>query len=68
MIDDPLLDDALQKIRDEGLEKVLPTRRKGERKDKFVTRCMGSETMNREFPDRAVRFAICSSQAGKKKK
>lgn len=62
------IDAALQRIVDEGLEKVLPARRKGEDKKKFVERCMGNPKMNQEFPDRATRFAVCQRQAAKKKK
>jgi hypothetical protein len=65
---DDLLDRALQKIQDEGLEKIIPSRRKGEKKKKFVERCMGSPVMNEEFPDRGTRFAVCSRQAEKKRK
>jgi len=59
------LDEALQRIADEGLEKVLPTRRKGERRAKFVQRCMANPTMNEEFPSAGQRFAVCRRQADK---
>lgn len=46
----------------------LPKPNKGESKDKFISRCMGSSTMNSEFPDQKQRAAVCYSQwKGKKK-
>lgn len=66
------LNDPWQKVLDEGLQKVLPKRKKGENREKFRTRCMGNPQANQEFPDSAARFAVCSRLAGipdpKKKK
>lgn len=66
MTDDSSTDEAFQRIADERLWKILPARKKGEKKDKFVSRCMSSVSMNREFPNHAQRFAVCQSQASKK--
>ena len=66
--DDLLPDELYQRIKDEGLEKVLPRPQKGERKKAFLDRCMGSASMNAEFPDRAQRFAVCQSQSAKRPK
>lgn len=41
----------------------IPKRNKNEDKDKFVSRCMGSETMKKEYPDSKQRVAICIDQA-----
>jgi len=41
----------------------LPTRRKGEKKQAFISRCMGDPVTNREFPDQKQRAAICHSRA-----
>jgi hypothetical protein len=41
----------------------LPKRNKDEDKDKFVARCMGSDTMKKEYPDNSQRVAICIGQA-----
>lgn len=57
------VNDLWQRVLDLGLEKVIPSRRKGEKKKKFLDRCMASETMNQEFPKPAQRFAICNRQA-----
>lgn len=57
--------DPLRRVQDEGLEKVLPKRNKGERRAAFVDRCMASEVSRREFPDAAQRLAVCNSQAAK---
>jgi hypothetical protein len=43
----------------------IPTRRKGERRNDFVSRCMGDSIMNREYPDKKKRAAICNTQADK---
>lgn len=69
MTDDIRDEDALfQRIKDEGLEKVLPRPKKGERKKAFLDRCMANPSMNEEFPDRAQRFAVCQSQSSKRPK
>ena len=40
----------------------IPNREKDEDKDKFMSRCMSSEVMNKEYPDSAQRSAICYGQ------
>ena len=40
----------------------IPNREKNEDKDKFMSRCMSSEVMNKEYPDSAQRSAICYGQ------
>jgi len=37
----------------------LPSPRKNEDKNRFINRCMESETMKREFPDTDQRVAVC---------
>jgi len=46
----------------------MPTRRKGEKKDDFIDRCMGDENMNEEFPETDQRRAVCEKQWDKKEK
>jgi hypothetical protein len=41
----------------------LPKRNKNEDKDKFVSRCMGNETMKKDYPSSQQRVAICIDQA-----
>lgn len=41
----------------------IPSRRKDEQKDSFVSRCMSNETMKKEYPDEKQRVAICIQQA-----
>lgn len=41
----------------------IPSRRKDEEKDSFVSRCMSNETMKKEYPDEQQRVAICIQQA-----
>jgi hypothetical protein len=40
----------------------LVTPKKSEKQDDFVSRCMGDETMNKDFPDQKQRAAVCYSQ------
>jgi hypothetical protein len=40
----------------------LVTPKKSEKQGEFVSRCMGDETMNKEFPDQKQRAAVCYSQ------
>ena len=40
----------------------MPNPKKSEKQDDFVSRCMGDETMNKEFPDQKQRAAVCYSQ------
>lgn len=37
-------------------------------KNKFISRCMSSEIMNKEFPDQKRRAAVCFSQWKRKSK
>ena len=37
----------------------LPEPRKGEKQDEFISRCMGDEVMNKEFPKQEKRAAVC---------
>lgn len=46
----------------------LPTPSPKEEQDKFVSRCMGNPTMNKDFKDNAQRAAVCYSQYKKRKK
>lgn len=41
----------------------IPSRKSGEDKDAFVSRCMGSEVMKKDYPDQKQRVAICIGQA-----
>lgn len=41
----------------------IPKKKPNEDKDKFVSRCMGNETMKKEYPDQKQRVAICIGQA-----
>ena len=47
----------------------LPSKKTEEKESDFVSRCMSSEVMKREYPDNEQRLAICFSQfrRGKKK-
>jgi hypothetical protein len=40
----------------------LPTPNKGEKEKDFVSRCMGSDVMKKEFPDQKQRAAVCYKQ------
>lgn len=40
----------------------LPSPRTGEKKDDFIERCMGDDTMVEEYPDDAQRRAVCETQ------
>lgn len=41
----------------------IPSKRKDEQKSAFMSRCMGDDTMNKEYPDQSQRSAICMSKA-----
>lgn len=41
----------------------LPTRRKGEDKKAFISRCMSDSVTKKEFPDQKQRSAVCYSRA-----
>jgi len=45
----------------------IPNPEKNEDKKKFVSRCMGNETMKKEYPDSKQRVAICIGQTRKSK-
>jgi hypothetical protein len=45
----------------------IPKPKKSEKQSEFVSRCMGNDTMNKEFPDQKQRAAVCYSQWGEKK-
>jgi hypothetical protein len=46
----------------------IPQRKKDEDKQKFVSRCMGDETMKKDFPSTQQRIAICLGQTRQKGK
>lgn len=46
----------------------LPTKRSGENKESFISRCMGNKAAVDEFPDVKQRRAVCESQWDKKPK
>jgi hypothetical protein len=46
----------------------IPEKRKNEDRQKFVARCMGDETMKKDYPDNKQRIAICLGQARQKGK
>ena len=43
----------------------IPTRKKGEDKDKFIIRCINDNIMKSEYPKDKQRAAICYFQAKK---
>jgi len=45
----------------------IPSQDKDEDKQKFVSRCMGDETMKKDYPDSKQRVAICLGQTKKTK-
>ena len=46
----------------------IPSRRKDEDRQKFVSRCMGDEVMKKDYPNTQQRIAICLGQTKKKGK
>ena len=46
----------------------LPTKRKDEPRDKFVSRCMSDDMMSKEFKDNKQRLAVCYNQFKARKK
>jgi hypothetical protein len=46
----------------------IPSPERNEDKQKFVARCMGNETMKKEYPDAKQRVAICLGQTKTKDK
>lgn len=45
----------------------IPKPNKNEKKSKFMSRCMGDETMKDEYPDQDQRYAVCQSKWDEKK-
>jgi hypothetical protein len=45
----------------------IPSRKQNEDNNVFVSRCMGSETMKKDYPDEKQRVAICLGQIKKSK-
>ena len=41
----------------------IPSRKKDEKKDAFISRCMSNETMKKDYPNQQQRVAICIQQA-----
>jgi len=41
---------------------VLPKPNQGERRDDFISRCMGNSEAKKEFPDNEQRLGVCFSQ------
>lgn len=46
----------------------IPKPKQNEDSTKFVSRCMGNETMKKDYPDQKQRIAICLGQTRKKSK
>lgn len=45
----------------------IPEKKDQENKQSFVARCMGNETMKKEYPDSKQRVAVCLGQVSKTK-
>jgi hypothetical protein len=45
----------------------IPKPEKNEDRQKFVSRCMGNETMKKDYPDNKQRIAVCLGQTKKTK-
>ena len=45
----------------------IPKPNKGESKNDFISRCMGDNTMKKEFPRQEQRMAVCNSEWKKSK-
>lgn len=45
----------------------IPKPRTNEPRNVFIDRCMGDETMNKEYPTREQRYAVCVTQLGNRK-
>lgn len=41
----------------------LPSKKDGEDRNKFMSRCMSDPTMGKEYPDNKQRVAVCISKA-----
>jgi len=46
----------------------MPTPRSDEKKNDFVSRCVGDEKMKKEFPNVSQRVAVCYSKFDQAKK
>lgn len=46
----------------------MPKPRKGEKKQDFISRCMGDDESKKTFPNQKQRAAFCYSQWKRKKK
>ena len=46
----------------------LPKPSKNEKQSEFVSKCMGDNMMNKDFPDQKQRAAVCYSQFKRKAK
>lgn len=46
----------------------LPSPRKGEKRDSFISRCMSNAQAKRDFPDQQQRLAVCFSRFRRKRK
>lgn len=46
----------------------LPTPKKGEDKDKFISRCMSNPQSKKDFPNQKQRVAVCHTQWRRKSK
>ena len=46
----------------------LPKPKKNEQQSEFVSKCMGDEMMNTDFPEQKQRAAVCYSQFKRKAK
>jgi len=44
----------------------LPKPSKNQKQSEFISKCAGDEAMNKEFPDKKQRVAICYSQFKRK--
>jgi len=44
----------------------MPNPKKGEKKEKFISRCAGSKKMNKEFEDDKQKLAVCYSKWDRK--
>jgi hypothetical protein len=46
----------------------LPKPSEKQSKEEFISSCMGSDVMNKEFPNNSQRYAVCQSQWQRSKK
>ena len=47
---------------------TLPTKKKDEKQNEFMSRCMADDMMNEDFKDQKQRAAVCYSQYRKRTK